>query len=114
MQLPPQPVPQELDPLGVLPRDDFRNLARQDVVDRAAVPADREGVADALRGIAVAEPHRHQLEVAHDPVRAVGQHGRQRDAVEARLDRCDGAHPAIILVSRRGAARNARIAPATG
>ena len=58
----------------------------EDRVDRRAVAADREGVADALGAVGVAQTHRIELEGADFAMRAVGEHHGQRDAIEARLD----------------------------
>ena len=74
VQRPPELLPQPLDPVGVLAGQDLGHLARQDVVDGAAVAADREGVADALGPVRVAHAHGAQLEGAHLAMGAVGQH----------------------------------------
>ncbi len=71
------------------------DLAAQDGVDRAAVAADGEGVADALGAVGVAQPQRDQFEGPHVAVRAVGQHGRQRDAIEAALDPGNPCHAPV-------------------
>ena len=50
------------------------NFARKDGVDGGAVASDREGVADALRAVRIAQPHGVEFEGAHLAVHAVGQH----------------------------------------
>ncbi len=59
--------------IALLAGEDVGHLARQDGVDGRAVAADREGVADALGAVGVAQPHRVQLEGAHLAMRAVGE-----------------------------------------
>ena len=92
MQCPPELLPQALDQVGVLAGHDLGHLAGQDVGDRAAVAADGEGVADAFGAVGVAHADGAELEGAHLAMRAVGQHRRQRHAVEAGLELLDRRH----------------------
>jgi hypothetical protein len=92
MERPPGLVPEALDFIGLFAVHDLGELARQDRVDGGTVASHREGVADALGSIGIANAHRVQLEGAHLAVHGIGQNGRQRDAVEAGFDGGDAGH----------------------
>src|SRR6266508_2608029 len=92
MQIPPQTIPYPFDSVGILPWDDFRNLARDDVVDCPAVSADRESIARAFRPFAITQAHGDDFEIAHDAMHAVGQHARQRNPIVAGLEGSDFRH----------------------
>jgi hypothetical protein len=85
------------DLVGLLARQDLRELAFQDGVDGAAVSPDSEGVTDTVSAVSVAKLDCVQFEAPHLAVRAVGQHDRQGDAIETGFD-CDNlCHGAVSL-----------------
>ena len=97
MQPPPDMMPDRLDVVGLAALDQLGDLAPQDVGDRAAVAADRVGVADAFGAIGIADAAGDELERRDLAMRAVGERDRQRDPIEPGLDRFDHCH----LISTR-------------
>ena len=100
VQRPPHLLPQRFDEVRPLAGEPRREIPLHRRVDGRTVGADGEGVARAFRAVLVADAHRHQLEMRHLPVGAVGQRHRQVDQVVVGLDVRDRGHGGLERIHR--------------
>src|SRR5262249_16193234 len=98
MQTPPHVMPDGLSVVGLMPLDQLRDLAAEDVCNRAATASDRVGIADAFRTIRVLHANRDELESFNLAMRAVRQCDGERDPVVSGLDRSNTCHFAPLGV----------------
>ncbi|MPM79381.1 hypothetical protein SDC9_126414 [bioreactor metagenome] len=71
MQTPPHPLPQELNPVGILPDQHVAQVPVDQRPDARTASAHTIGVPESLGTVAVYYPHCDELEVAHVAVGAV-------------------------------------------
>src|SRR5690348_14090688 len=92
MQTPPEVMPDRFRIIGFVARDQPGNFTSENVGHRAAVAADRIGIADAFSAIGVTDATADELEGPDFAMRAVGESDRKRDPKEAGLGRRDACH----------------------
>src|SRR5262249_41474045 len=95
MQTPPDVMPDALCVIGFAAFDQLRDLAPEDVGDRATVPADSVGVACAFGTIGIVDATNHEFESRDFAMRAVGESDLERNAVKPGLDCPDTCHCAF-------------------
>src|SRR6185295_11296330 len=92
VQTPPHLAPKMLDAVGIFTCNQVADRMLQRCMDGGAVVSGGVGVANALAPVAVAQAHRDELEGRYGPVRGVGEHTFERNAVVSRLDGVDFCH----------------------
>ena len=120
VRAPPHPLPEGLDPLGVLPEEERPEILQQRP-DRRAPDADGVGVSEALGAAGRPHARRDELEVGDLSVRRVGEDDREGYAVVPDLNGRDGHSAAVRraagragALARTGPAQSVSARPAVG
>ena len=85
-------MPDRFGVVGLAALDQFGDLPPQDVGNRAAIAADRIGIADAFGPVGIADAARYQFEGGDLAMRAVGEGDGEGDPIEPGVDRPDKCH----------------------